>query len=176
MTKTLDLGCGEKPRNPYNAKELYGIDLNGTGLGNIRQADLALHNIPFPSGFFNYVTAYDFLEHIPRYIYIPDFLGLPKLKYPFVQLMNEIYRVLKDDGIFYSSTPCIPYGAAFQDPTHVNYITPDTFGEYFDDKKTWAKHYGFKGAFKIVSMEIQPPHLVAVLQKVKLSEPHPEAA
>jgi len=26
-TKTLDLGCGVNPRNPFNADELFGVDI-----------------------------------------------------------------------------------------------------------------------------------------------------
>lgn len=164
MTKTLDLGCGTNPRNPFEAEQIFGVD-NREDIG-VAKADLAIEPIPHPDGFFDYVTAYDFLEHIPRYVYLPH-NDTVKLRYPFIELMNEIYRVLKDAGIFYSSTPCIPYGAAFQDPTHVNYITPETFAEYFDDVKTWASAYGFKGAFNIVSMEINNQHLVCVMKKVK---------
>ena len=164
--KSLDLGGGNTPRNPFDAKEVFVIDLNGEPSVYHRIADLTINCIPFKDELFDYVTAYDFLEHIPRTIYLPNFDGSPRLKYPFVDLMSEVWRVLKPGGLFLSSTPCIPYGAAFQDPTHVNYITPETFAEYFDDEKTWAKMYGFKGAFKIVSLEMNPPHLVAVLKKI----------
>lgn len=160
-TISLDLGCGANPRNPYNASHVLGVDIAEQDNKNVSVADLVLYEIPYNPSQFDYVTAYDFLEHIPRIIYADG-----KVKYPFVDLMSDIYRVLKPGGLFLSSTPCIPYPAAFQDPTHVNYITPETFAEYFDDEKTWAKMYGFKGKFKIVSLEMNPPHLVAVLQKV----------
>ena len=167
MKKSLDLGCGENPRNPYNADVVVGIDVSGEA-GPFRLVrDVAMQGIPFPEDYFDYVSAYDFLEHIPRLVYLPDHASIPRIHYPFVDLMSEIWRVLKPDGIFYSSTPCAHYAAAFQDPTHVNYVTPDTFGEYFDDQKTWAKHYGFKGKFKIVTLEMTPPHLKAVLKAVK---------
>jgi hypothetical protein len=83
--------------------------------------------------------------------------------------MSEIYRVLNVGGKFLSSTPAFPHGAAFQDPTHVNIITPDTFYEYFDDQKTWAKMYGFRGAFHITNMRYHGPHLIAELQKVHVN-------
>ena len=155
MSISLDLGCGETIRNPYGAAQVVGLD--------IEDADLAIEPIPYANEYFDYVTAYDFLEHIPRLLYVPQ------RRYPFVELMSEIFRVMKVGGKFLSSTPAFPHSAAFQDPTHVNIITPDTFYEYFDDQKTWAKQYGFKGAFHINEMRYHGPHLLCELQKVHVN-------
>jgi len=154
MTISLDLGCGETIRNPYLAMQCIGLD--------IEDADLAIEPIPYPDDHFDFVTAYDFLEHIPRLLYVPH------RRYPFVELMSEIYRVMKVGGKFLSSTPAFPHAPAFQDPTHVNIITPLTFAEYFDDEKTWAKMYGFKGKFHINEMRYHGPHLIAELEKVSV--------
>jgi len=160
MTTSLDLGCGDEPRNHFKAEIAYGVDLK-MKWPEVVQADLVVEDIPFPSKTFDYVTAFDFLEHIPRIIYIDG-----KRRLPFVDLMSEIYRVLKPGGIFFSSTPAYPHPPAFQDPTHVNIITPDTFAEYFDDTKTWARRYGFVGSFHIDGMAWKGPHLQATLRKV----------
>jgi len=154
MSISLDLGCGETIRNPYQAKTVVGLDLE--------QADLAIQPIPYRDDLFDFVTAYDFLEHIPRLLY------LPQRRYPFVELMSEIWRVMRVGGKFLSSTPAFPHAPAFQDPTHVNIITPLTFAEYFDDEKTWAKQYGFKGKFHINNMRYHGPHLIAELEKVSV--------
>jgi len=66
--KTLDLGCGRTPKNPFNAMELYGIDAD-YGIdeaSRIFQCDLGMERLPFDDETFNYVTAFDLLEHIPR--------------------------------------------------------------------------------------------------------------
>jgi SAM-dependent methyltransferase len=163
-SNSLDLGCGEKPKNPYGAKIVYGIDLQERPEHNIRCADLATENIPFPNEHFDFVTAYDFLEHIPKVIYAP------KRRNAFVELMNEIYRVLRPNGIFFSSTPVFPHSAAWRDPTHVNIMTEETFELYFDDKNRSAQVYGFNGAFRILNKNwSEHRHNINVeMQKVKL--------
>lgn len=160
MTKTLDLGCGLKPKNPFEAAEVYGIDVRDDADSNIVKADLVVDPIPFPDDSFEYVTAFDFLEHIPRLIYTPA------RRNSFIELMNEVWRVLKPGGHFLSFTPAYPHSAAFCDPTHVNFITEETFPNYFDDVKTWAVIYGFRGKFQVVSQEWRGAHLMAVLRKV----------
>jgi SAM-dependent methyltransferase len=159
MTKTLDLGCGANPKNIFGADEIFGVDIR-EGLGpNIRCADLAIEAIPFENDTFDFVTAHDFLEHIPRVAY------LPHRRNCFVEVMNEIYRVLKVGGLFLSFTPAYPHSPAFRDPTHVNIITEETFPLYFDDKNGWAGIYGFRGSFSIALQEWRGPTLLTVMRK-----------
>src|ERR1700686_5378203 len=124
----LDIGCGVNPRNPFKAENLFGLDIRENQAKNIKYADLTLEPIPFADDTFDYVTAYDFIEHVPRVIYMPS------RRFPFVELMNEIWRTLKPRGIFFSHTPIFPYSPAFRDPTHVNILTDETFPLYFDNK------------------------------------------
>ncbi|MEY4909102.1 MAG: hypothetical protein RL260_2820 [Pseudomonadota bacterium] len=159
MTTTLDLGCGDVPRNPFHADRLFGVDVRSNLAGNIRSADLAIESIPFGDEQFDYVTAYDFIEHVPRVVYAPQ------RRNAFVELMNEVHRVLRPGGLFLSHTPAYPHGVAFRDPTHVNIITEETLPMYFDDQHRWASIYGFKGAFKVVQQRWQGPHLITLLQK-----------
>ena len=138
---TLDIGCGETPRNLFHVKNVYGLDIREDITKNIRYADLTTEALPFSDNMFDYITAYDFLEHIPKVIYVPE------RRFPFIQLMNEIYRKLKSGGLFLSRSPFYPISSAFTDPTHVNVITADIFLRYFDDQYMWAKMYGFEGGF-----------------------------
>jgi hypothetical protein len=160
MSKSLDLGCGRNPKNIFNADSTYGIDIREDIGRNIYKADLAVEPLPFEDNFFDYITAHDFLEHIPRLLYVPN------RRYPFIELMNEIYRTLKMNGTFLSFTPAYPHAEAFRDPTHVNIISEQTFMAYFDDTNRWGEMYGFNGAFKVVSQEWRGPHLLSILQKV----------
>lgn len=159
-TKCLDLGCGDNPRNFFNADEAYGIDIREDLPRNIKCADLAVESIPYEDDSFDYITAFEFIEHIPRVIYNP------KRRNSFIELMNEVYRVLKPGGYFFSSTPGYPNGVAFRDPTHINYITEETFPLYFDNHNRWASIYGFTGSFKIISQEWRGPNIVTTMQKV----------
>ncbi len=149
-TISLDLGCGKYPRNPFKASELFGIDIQGGLEGNIIQADLSEAPIPFNDDMFDFCTAYDFIEHIPRLSW-PE--GKPRLA--FIQLMNEIYRVLKPGGILMHVTPAFPSKEVFQDPTHVNVITEDTMPRYFCEPYNSAKKsgYGFNGSFQLIEQK-----------------------
>lgn len=155
-TRHADLGSGTKPRNPYKRDELVGIDIfpiDDQPGARFCQANVALAPIPFPDNHFDSVSAYDFLEHVPRVLPVA---GEDRLRFPFVELMNEIWRVLKPDGLFYAQTPAIPHAAAFQDPTHVNFITDRTH-EYFTQPLRMATQYGYVGDFSMLrSKRIRP--------------------
>ena len=153
MTQHLDLGCGAVPRNPYGRDHLFGVDLSGQAQGPIRRANLVTQTIPFGNDEFDSVSAYDFLEHVPRVFPSPDGLGT---RFPFIELMNEVWRVLKHGGLFYAVTPIYPGKAAFQDPTHVNIMTVDTH-TYFARPQRMAAMYGFKGDFLVRRIQLTRP-------------------
>ncbi len=142
----LDLGCGKFPRNPYGRAELHGADLRALSAGpgvEIRRANLVVEPIPYPDAHFASVSAFDFIEHIPRLF--PDGQGGTRL--PFVELMNEIWRVLEPGGLLYAVTPAWPHEQAFADPTHVNIITMQTL-DYFTGDNPLGRMYGFNGRFE----------------------------
>lgn len=158
-TRHLDLGCGAKPRNPYGQDALFGVDIAvptepRAGV-TWRSANVALAAIPFDADHFDSVSAYDFLEHVPRVLPRADGSAL---RFPFVELMNEVWRVLKPGGRFYASTPAVPHPAAFQDPTHVNFIT-DLTHVYFTRPQRMAAMYGFTGDFTALRvLRVRPEH------------------
>lgn len=66
--------------------------------------------------------------------------------------MNEISRILRPGGLLYALTPCYPSREAFQDPTHVNFITEKTH-VYFTGSKPLGRMYGFTGNFRLKRCE-----------------------
>lgn len=160
--KSLDLGCGTIPKNPFGLEHVFGIDLRPSTDPRIKSADLVVEPIPFEENYFDAASAFDFIEHVPRVIYNPA------RRFPFVELMNEIYRVLKPGGLFLSFTPAAPALPAWRDPTHVNIITEETFPLYFDDRQRLAVMYGFKGFFKIEENKWHEnkTHLITVMRKI----------
>lgn len=164
--KSLDLGCGMSPKNPFQAAESFGIDLLPSVSDNILSADLSVSDLPFESSSFYFVTAFDFIEHIPRCIYLDGVA-----RYPFISLLGEVYRVLKPGGLFYCWTPAYPAKEAFQDPTHVNIITEDTLPLYFtsceDRQYPFARMYGFRGNFRLVEQKWYRYFLVSLLVKIQ---------
>jgi len=145
-TSHLDIGCNSNPRNPFNATKLYGVDIIDleTSHFNYHKCNLIYDALPFSDSSFESVSAYDFLQIVPRNAIING-AGV----FPFIHVMNEIYRVLKPGGVFYAITPGYPRNEAFVDPTSVNFITKKTH-TYFLSPKYKARMYGFQGKFKIV--------------------------
>ena len=143
--KHCDLGCGEMPRNPYGAPESFGVDIFANA-DNIKHSNLSLDPIPFADNSLDSVSAYDFLEHIPR-VLIDPVSG--NLVFPFIRLMDEVHRVLRFGGRFYASTPCFPHASVFVDPTHVNPFNIKTH-RYFTGTNPLARMYGFQGRFDLI--------------------------
>lgn len=154
----LDLGCGDQPRNPYGRRELYGIDIRAIESGGrfaFRVANLAFEPIPFDADAFASVSAFDFIEHMPRVL---NGTAPNTTVFPFVRLMDEVWRVLAPGGLFYAVTPCYPGREAFVDPTHVNIITDETH-DYFCGAAPRARMYGFGGTFSARRAEWVIPEL-----------------
>ena len=143
-SKALDLGSGPNPKNPFSAASLHGVDIRANAERNVVYGDLLHAPLAFEDATFEYVTAHDLLEHIPR---VAGSGG--ETQFPFVNLMNEIFRVLKHGGILFAIQPVFPSKEAFQDPTHVNIMSEDTLALYFCEQ-SWARIYGFSGSFEML--------------------------
>lgn len=159
MTRHLDLGCGLNPQNPYKRDQLFGLDIRDDSEAvlvqrgiSIKKGNLIFEPIPYEDNYFDSITAIDFIEHIPRQIGI----GSGEVRYPFIQLMNEIWRVLVPRGRFLAVTPAYPSPLAFADPTHVNFIAQGTH-EYFCGEQPAGSIYGFKGKFRAHIAKLSAP-------------------
>ena len=145
----VDLGSGNHPRNPFNASRLIATDhvqLFSTENNLQFLVQDLTRTLNFSSNSIDSFSAYDVLEHIPRWERLPN----GEIIFPFVNLMSEIFRCLTPGGFFLAMTPSFPSNAAFQDPTHVNLIARETV-EYFAGS-AHARHlkYGFDYSFNII--------------------------
>jgi SAM-dependent methyltransferase len=178
MSISLDLGCGPNPKNPFLATEVFGVDINNFNNPNIKIADLAIEPIPFEDNLFDFVSGFDFLEHIPRVVYIER-----ERRQPFIDVMSEVWRVLKPGGQTFFATPAFPHPEAFQDPQHINIITENSI-LYFSAPGLLelCQAYGFTGRFEVIkqtwgnqpyeicggsSYHVVPYHLIWHLRAVK---------
>ena len=158
---SVDLGCGPHPRNFFSAQSCLGVDIYP--YDGVHLADLAIDKLPFETSSIDAITAFDLIEHIPRQV-----ISNQSSIYPFVTLMSEIHRVLKPGGLFYHRTPAYPSKEAFQDPTHTNIITEDTFPRYFCRPLPYAKNYGFVGEFELIKQSwIKSSHLIGLMKAIK---------
>ena len=111
-TKHLDIGCGSNPRNPFSQDLLYGVDILNIDDSNhdfeYVRSDVVLEKLPFEDSFFDSISCYDFLEHIPRTIHKDS-----KLEFSFVSFMNEVHRILKPKGHFLCSDSRLPKSSCF---------------------------------------------------------------
>ena len=108
----INLGCGMDKQEGY-----INID-NRPEMEPDIIADIL--DMPFENDSVDEVRAFDVLEHIAIGSTIPA--------------INEIFRVLKHDGIFQHHTPSTDGRGAFQDPTHVSFWNANSWF-YFTDNK-----------------------------------------
>lgn len=150
----VDLGAGNNPRNPLRVPNLVVTDIH-VDEGSPHKTVLAdlTRPLPFETNSIQSFSAFDVLEHIPRWERTND----GQIVFPFVALMSEIFRCLKPEGFFIALTPAIPSPIAFQDPTHVNFVTRETLNLYFSGVNPWATSlgYGFKGSFIVLHNDWQ---------------------
>ena len=160
----VDLGCGSRPVNLFDADEVSGFDLNANPDANVKACNLSIDPIPLEANSLDFVIAQNFIEHVPRILSTSS-----GTRFPFIDLMADIHRILKINGLFFSKTPAYPRLEAFQDPTHVNIITNDTFPYYFcwhPFGGPWGKLYGFHGRFELVQQRWQGSHLLTLMRKI----------
>lgn len=173
LPKHLDLGVGGANRIKEGF-EGYGVDIVASSrpwLKDNREADLAIEGIPYPDDMFNLVTAFDFLEHIPPVIYQLDIK-----RNCMIELFNEVYRVLKNEGLFYHQTPGYwpdwNNQSVWSDPTHVFVWTPDTAHHFSGDYVGQHDDYGHKSKFLLVNSEFDGNgHICETFMAVKPDQP-----
>lgn len=96
-----------------------------------------LGGLPYLDNSVDMILANDFLEHVPN--------GKQ------IDVITEIWRVLKHNGILEALTPSTDGRGSFQDPTHVSFWNKNSF-LYYSDKEC-RDLYGIKANFNLVENE-----------------------
>jgi len=92
-TISLDLGCGTNPQNPFKADKVLGVDSQCSS-PEVISCWVGFQSIPLENSSIDFVTAFGFLEHIPRF-------AMRDIPFnPFIDAMSEVWRVLKPNGLF----------------------------------------------------------------------------
>ncbi|HDH44390.1 MAG TPA: SAM-dependent methyltransferase [Thermococcus sp.] len=99
--KLLDIGCGDGSftiliGKTCEAKEVYGVEISEKAVKfaekrgiKVFQLDIDEEDFPFEDNYFDAIFAGEIIEHL----YNPD------------HLLEEVYRILKNKGIFLITTP-----------------------------------------------------------------------
>jgi SAM-dependent methyltransferase len=126
--RTLDVGSGGTKQKASSAGvDMYpapGVDV----LADLRRG------LPFADGSVDRVYAVHVLEHV----------------IDLVPVMNELHRILADDGVLHVLSPDWRSIAAVADPTHVKYLDVQTFkwfcGPHGGSATWYPLHAGYDGA------------------------------
>jgi predicted SAM-dependent methyltransferase len=123
----LDLGCGASKKNGFigvDSLKLPGVDI---------VHDLTIFPYPFSDNEVDEILMDNVLEHLPSPL----------------KVVEEIYRICKEDA---TVTIVVPYFRSFYatiDPTHVNFFGTSWFN-YFDPSHPFQKKYQYSYAkFKV---------------------------
>jgi ubiquinone/menaquinone biosynthesis C-methylase UbiE len=173
--RLLDMGCGTGFVLHLSADlfdELHGVDVTPAMINQVdkNKGNILLHiapaeKTPFAGEFFDCVTAYSFMDHL---------LDLE----PF---LNEVYRVLKSGGIFYTDQNANKYfwdglasipSAQHQrlDPIVVREISASLHeDEKAKDYKISAESFRTAEYIKFNENGIDPEHLTRLAQSIGFS-------
>jgi SAM-dependent methyltransferase len=128
----LNIGCGLEYIQGF-----INIDKNKEVKKDL-ELDLETAQLPFKNDSIEIIKASHVLEHINNY----------------VNLIKEIYRVLKPNGVLYVRVPEKSCDAAYSDPTHVRYFVPASFYYLTEKRQKGMDTGGVGGLFNMEFIEL----------------------
>lgn len=153
---TLDLGCG------FRKAGNIGIDIHAKDNDADLVCLLGFEQLPLEDATVDTVICRDFLEHVPKAVYLET---KGQFHYPIIQLIDEVWRVLKPGGIFRSWTPMYPHPQVFQDPTHLSVWTIKSMDYFCGVYSVANKTYGIQACFEKIDVREEGFYLFAELRK-----------
>jgi predicted SAM-dependent methyltransferase len=154
----LDLGCGNAKRDGFMGVD--SLDLPGVDVVH----DLTRYPYPFSDSSVDEIWLDNVLEHLPNPI----------------KVVEELYRICKNDAIINVAVPYFRSFYATIDPTHVNFFGLNWFN-YFDPSHPFHKKYQYsKAALKVEKISFDREWLIANKcswfhrQLIKFGEKKPE--
>ena len=164
--EVLDVGCGcgygTKHIADSNAKKVIGLDIEKDAIDyakihyekeNLQYIVSDCKRVPFPNNNFDVIVAYELIEH----------LRAPEI------FLDEMFRLLKDDGTFLVSTPnkatFSPNTDIYDSPNefHVREYYYDQFVEllksYFSKVEMFAEHNAPSYLRNVENMEIMSENM-----------------
>lgn len=140
--KKLNIGCGKDIRPGYvnvDIIEHEGVDV----CCDIEKV------LPFEDNSIDEILLYHVLEHIDN----------------FDALLDEIWRIAKDEALVKIIVPYYRNKNAFTDPHHKRFFTEDTFNYWISDRKERLSYdTGSKVLFELKNMELVfPKSIISVI-------------
>ncbi|MBD3271688.1 MAG: methyltransferase domain-containing protein [Elusimicrobia bacterium] len=124
--KLLDIGCG------FNKREgAQGIDKNPLTPADVHH-DLNVFPYPFDDNTFDDIQIINVLEHLKD----------------IVRVMEEIYRIAKDNARIFISVPHFSGIAHFTDPTHLRGFSSRSFDYFVPGTELFDYRYSSTSKFK----------------------------
>ncbi len=153
----LDICCGEHKQAGY-----FGIDIQPLA-GVDLVWDVLQIPWPLPSECAVRAVASHVIEHIPKVA-----LDQGHTRWPLLEFMNEVWRLLKVDGEFAISAPHGLSQGYRQDPTHASpideamwaYFDPDHYFYTFYRPRPWRRkflNFSPAGNIEVVLVKLNPP-------------------
>ncbi|MBU4347363.1 methyltransferase domain-containing protein [Patescibacteria group bacterium] len=129
MLKKLNLGCGEQKISGF-----IGVDRVKTSSVDVVH-DLNKFPYPFKNNSISEILMDNVLEHLDDTI----------------KVMEEMYRICKNEAIIKIYVPYYKSSGAFTDPTHKHFFTENSF-QYFE--KNHSYHFYTKTNIEIIKKEL----------------------
>lgn len=154
---TLDLGCGGHKRGDIgiDAEKWPNVD---------HVLRLGFDAIPYDSNHFDGATMIHAIEHIPFTLW--DHEG--GRTYPMVQLLREVFRVLKPKALFHILTLEFPDPRCVEDPQHVSFWTRKTISHFVGQRDSIIgnendRMAGFHVPFELVRSDLTSDGLLEII-------------